>query len=314
MIKFHIPPKLDYHQIASIKNQIDAVLTSGQITNGVFVRDFENKIKALHNVEYVIACSSCSQGLWMVLEALKPDSLMVQSFTWQSIQYILPLRPVTYCDINPDTWLMNFRVRTYWDFLPKARIATHTFGNTYVANVETENEKVIYDGAYSLGADLPDIGDATVISTTATKTAPSCEGGLVLTNNNDLAQEVTEIRDKCSRMSEPNAIIGIAYLEMLDKILARKKEIFGYYNANLPFKSQKVSRYGTTYGYYGCLVPNRDELIQKIEEKVETRIRYVPLKNGLPVTDQVARQILILPCYPNLDEKKVVEIIKENLS
>jgi len=310
---FYRPPKLSDEQIMWIERRITETLRSGQITNGENVREFELRVKELHKVENVIACSSCTQGLWIVLEALKPETLMVQSFTWQSIKYILPLRPVTYCDIDKETWLMNRYVRTYWDFLPRGVIGTHTFGNSCLANPETEGCKVVYDGAYSLGADLPEIGDATVLSTTATKTVTSCEGGLILTNNDALAKDMKEIRDKCSRMSEVNAVIGVAYLEMLDQILARKKQIFDYYNAHLPFVPQKTSRWGTTHGYYGCLVPNRDELIKKLEGKVETRIRYEPLKAGLPITDEIAKKILILPCYPDVNEQQVVNIIKENM-
>lgn len=317
MIPFYRPPKLGNEQLAEIFCRFEKALITGQITNGENVREFEERVKELHKVEHVIACSSCTQGLWIVLEALKPETLMVQSFTWQSIKYILPLRPVTFSDIDKETWLMNPRVRTYWDFLPRAVIYTHTFGNMGIATVETEEQKVIYDGAYSLGADLPDIGDATVLSTTATKTVTSGEGGLILTNNTTLAKEIIEIRDRCSRMTELNAILGLAYLEMLNYILARKKEIFNYYMTQLPFKEQKISRWGTTYGYYGCLVPerfgSRDEIVKKLEGRIDTRIRYVPLKSGLPATDEVARQILCLPCYPDVGEREVVDIIREIL-
>jgi len=317
MIPFYRPPRLEDSQIEWVQKRIEKCLRSGQITNGENVREFEERVKELHKVEYVIACSSCTQGLWILLEALKPETLMVQSFTWQSIKYILPLRPITFCDIDKETWLMNPRVRTYWDFLPRATIYTHTFGNIGIATVETEDQKIIYDGAYSLGADLPEIGDATVLSTTATKAVTSCEGGLILTHNTLLAKEMMEIREKCSRMSELNAVLGLAYLEILDKILARKEEIFKYYITQLPFKPQKISHWGTTYGYYACLVQERfggrDEIVKKLEGRVETRIRYEPLKSGLPATDEVAKQVLCLPYYPDVDEREVVNIIREIL-
>lgn len=315
MIPFYRPPFLLEEQIEWIIKRIEKCLRTGQITNGENVREFEERIKELHKVDYVIACSSATQGLWIVLEALKPETLMVQSFTWQSIKYILPLRPVTYCDIDKETWLMNPRVRTYWDFSPRAVIYTHTLGNTGIATVETEGQNVIYDGAYSMGVDLLDIGDATVLSTTAIKNVTSCEGGLILTNNGQLAKEMMEIRDKCSRMSELNAIVGLAYMDMLKQILLRKEEIFKYYIMQLPFKPQKISRYGTGYGFYSCLVPDRfgsrDEIIKKLEGKVEVRIRYEPIKSGLPTTDEIAKQIITLPCYPDLDEREVVNIIRE---
>lgn len=313
LIPFYVPPKLSDSELSWVQARIRQVLESGQITNEAYVRRFEDRVREIHKVEHVIACSSCTQALMVALEVFQPASLMVQAFTWKSIQHVLPLRPVTYCDINSETWLPEFRVRSSWDFLPKLVIYTHTFGNIGVASYDVQDQRLIYDGAYSLGADLPDIGDATIISTTATKTVTSCEGGLILTNNSDWAKQMTEVRDKCSRMSELNAIVGLAYLDMLKQILARKKAIFEYYSTHLPFKPQKLGRWGTTYGMYGCLVPNRDKLIKKLE-KVETRIRYEPLKKGLPVTESIANQVMILPCYPDVEEREVVRIIKENLS
>jgi perosamine synthetase len=310
MIPFFIPSKLSSKQLDDIGLKIRTALASGQITNGVYVKEFEEKIKELHNVEYVIACSSCTQGLYITLEALKPKFLSIQSFTWQVFKYILSNRQIiTYCDIDKDTWLMDHSNLS----AVGTTICTHTLGNT---DLISENQKVIYDGAYSLGIKLPSIGEATIISTTASKTITSCEGGLILTNDKRLAIEATEIRDKCSRMSELNAIVGLAYLEDLHKIINRKKEIFEYYNKELPFIHQKESEWGINYGFYGCLIPNnmRDELMKKLEGKVDVRIRYVPLKDGYTVTDEISKQIMILPCYPDLCEKEVVRIIKEQIS
>jgi len=311
MIPFYRPPALREDEVAWINERVEKAVRSGRLTNGENVREFEQQVKILHGVEHVVACSSASQALSAVLEVLKPETLMVQAFTWQSIKHVLPLRPVTYCDVDKETWLMNSRVRTYWDFLPRAVIYTHTFGNMGVATVEADEQKVIYDGAYSLGADLPEIGDATVISASVTKTITSCEGGLILTNDERLASEVRQIRDMCSRMSELNAIVGLAYLQRLNMIIGRKKRIFEYYQARLPFQPQKTTRWGTNYGYYSCLVSNRDELIKRLNGKVETRIRYQPIEHGLPVTDDIAKQVLTLPCYPDLNEEEVVNIISE---
>jgi dTDP-4-amino-4,6-dideoxygalactose transaminase len=300
MIPFYVPPKLSDQQIEHIQNEIAKVMRTGQITNGKNVRELEERIKSLHDVEHVIACSSATQAMWITLRALNVKGLMIQAFTWKSLSYLLPMY-VQYVDVDAETWLMEPSESKYADTI----IGTHTFGNT--CKVETyRNRPVIYDGAYSLGADLPDIGSATILSLTATKIVPACEGGLILTDNSELAVEAEEIRDKCSRMSELNAIVGLSYLEMLPEILAKKKRIFNYYNSHLPFKSQKASEYGTNYGFYGCLVSNRDEFIERLRGKIDVRIRYEPLQKGFETTDKIASSIVILPCYPDLNPSTVV--------
>jgi dTDP-4-amino-4,6-dideoxygalactose transaminase len=208
--------------------------------------------------------------------------------------------------VDAETWLME-PSESKW---ASTTIATHTFGNTLKAET-SPNQTIIYDGAYSLGANLPDIGSATILSLTATKTVTACEGGLILTNDCAIAKEAPEIRDKCSRMSELNAIVGLTYLEMLDEILAKKKRIFDYYNAHLPFKSQKTAKYGTNYGFYGCLLPERDKFLLRLKDKVDVRIRYEPLQKGFPNTDKIASEIVILPCYPDLNPLTVVNEVME---
>lgn len=305
MIPFYVPPRLSENQIEQVVSEVAKVMRTGQITNGLHVRDLEERTKELHGVEYAVACSSATQAMWIVLKGLKIQSLMIQSFTWKSLQYIMPPK-VTYCDIDKETWLMN-TVSKFDDDL----IVTHTFGNTDLVERTSSKQMIIYDGAYSLGAKLPDIGDATVLSLTATKTVTACEGGVILTNNRELAKEAEQIRDKCSRMSELNAIVGLTYFEMLDVILTKTKRIFEYYNAHLPFKSQKTSRWGTNYGFYGCLVPNRDELVERLNGKVEIKIRYEPLQKGFEATDKIASNIIILPCYPDLDPQTVANYFNE---
>lgn len=171
---------------------------------------------------------------------------------------------------------------------------------------------MIFDAAYSLGAEIKDFGDATLMSMTATKNVTACEAGLVLTNDEKIAGKISEFRDKCSRLSEVNAAVGLAYLKHLDEILERKKKIFEYYRRHLPYPYQKIPN-NTTYGYYGMLISTRerDALIKRLTSKLETRIRYEPLIRGLRNTDFVADRILCIPCFPDVNEKEVVELILE---
>lgn len=295
------------------------------ITNGEYCRKLEEEIKRLYPVCHIIACSSCTQGLQMALWALygefgrfsdfAPPFLYLSSFTWKSINYITRDYNRQWLDIDPETWLptlgpLDIRPERVW---PSTFLIQHTFGSVLPWEKQEPNDKVIFDAAYSLGADIKDFGDVTVFSMTATKTVTSCEGGLILTNDDDLAGEMAKLREKCGRMSEVNAAVGLAYLEHLDEIVDRKRQIFEYYRRHLPYPHQKIP-ISTSFGYYGMLMPfteERNNLINKLEGKLDIRIRYQPLVRGLRNTDFVADHIICIPCFPDVPEREVVELIKE---
>lgn len=302
IIPFHRPYPLTHRDKEYILTFIYNVLDSGQLTNGKYVRLLEDKIKELYKVKYCIATSNASMGLYLCylyFWSLRP--LHMPSFTWFSPHLLFDKNNMIQLhDIDLKTWLMKDNY--YSGFI----MPTHTFGNT-IEMKRVHNNKVVYDGAHSLGCKLNDIGNATVFSLAATKIITSCEGGLVITNNKELADFVSNNRDKSCRMSEVHAIIGLQTLRYLPKVLEWKKNVFDYYCHSIPGQFQEVP-IESNYNTIGFL--NTEKLL--IPETFEIKQYYQPIQGRiLHNAFDVYRKMVCLPSFMGVDYKKIVEDILE---
>jgi dTDP-4-amino-4,6-dideoxygalactose transaminase len=209
-------------------------------------------------------------------------------------------------DIDMGSWLM------FQNKLPKKPHAetifpTHTFGNTLELE-EPDDYRTVFDGAHSLGSEIREFGAATVLSLAPTKLVTSCEGGLVLTNHKYLEDFVRFRRDKCARMSEVHALVGLKTLFYLDRIKSWKNGVFNYYSRQIPGQFQEVP-YDSNYNTIGFL--NTEHL--KIPEHIETRQYYSPIyyMELLPNAFEVYKNIVCLPSWYGVDFRQIVEDIKE---
>jgi len=299
-IPYHRPYPLNHQDKSKIHARLNEVLFSGQLTNGRYVEKLEGKIKEMYDVKYVLATSSCTMGLMICLEFIpKEYYIQVPRFNWWSDLYLLQFlkKEIYWNDIDKDSWLP---IEAYGGY----SLYLNTFGNI---GESKRGEKAIYDSSHCLGVKLREIGLATVFSLAPTKLITSCEGGLIITNNEELYEFAKERRDRMSRMSEINAIIGLQTLEHLDEILKWKKTGYHYYNAHLEGDFQKIplrSNYNTiaflnTEGYV-------------IPEHIETKQYYHPLADiGIQNNvDYVYENIIALPSGFGVDYEKIVEDIK----
>lgn len=301
-IPFHRPMQLPGDELEKVINKIDDCLATGMISNKKNVRELEQTIADLYDVGHAIATSSASQGLLIALQALRVvhpvvSSVITPAFAWYSSKYAIESAGKTcvFVDIDPDTWTMQHG--KYRMVMP-----VHTFGNV----CEIESDHKIYDGAHSLGSRIKDFGDATVLSMAPTKIITSIEGGMVLTDDFDLAAKITEIRDKVSRMSEIHAIFGLAYLTHIDEVMKFKEKVFEYYSKNLKGTFQKTDIH-SNHNTIGMLTD------LKIPDCIETKKYYEPMSESriglLENTRLVYDTIVCLPSYFNCPYEQIVEII-----
>lgn len=300
-IKYHKPMKLPTDEMKELHSQIDEVMNTGMLTNGKYVRELEEKIAMMYNVDYAIATSNATQGLVIALDHIKyiskARSIHTPAFGWYSSLYAIKKNNLVphFIDITDDEWTMKH---------DKCKLALpiHTFGNSCLSPADY----ILYDGAHSLGSKLIDIGDATVLSLAPTKIVTSIEGGIVLTNIEKLATHTKFLRDKTCRMSEIHAIFGLKYLNHIDEIMRYKKEAFDYYQNNLvgQFQYTKVT---TNYNTIGMLT----NLL--IPDSIEVKRYYEPLSStkGLKNTQFVYKNIVCLPSWYGVDYKEVVRRINE---
>lgn len=202
-------------------------------------------------------------------------------------------------------------------------------------------------GATYRGRKVGSFGDAEVFSLSPTKLVVAGEGGIVATRDEELARLIrigrdyanpgnydTEYAGMNARMPEMNAALGLKTLEMLDENVKRRNRLVGLYRdglGQLPgLRFQVIDEEAdTTYKDFGMLTDSgafglsRDELAVALEaEGVITRKYYSPplhrqrayaaykerYDGRLPVTEEVAGQVLCLPLFSHMEMGSVEAI------
>ena len=187
-------------------------------------------------------------------------------------------------------------------------------------------------------------GKDEVFSCSPTKVVTSGEGGIVATNDGELAKKVRIGRNygddgsyDCAfegingRMSELNAILGLASLDMAEKNIARRHQLIELYRSRLGqlpgIRFQKVTPGGVSNGVYFSIIIDqelfglsRDQLYHTLKaEHVDTRRYYspplhqqrvnmhlAPLYRGkLPHTESLSASSLTLPLFSHMTEGQV---------
>jgi dTDP-4-amino-4,6-dideoxygalactose transaminase len=330
-----------------VARQLQDVLESGQLTNGVHVRALEERVAALCGVRHVVAVSSCTAGLMLVYRCLGVRGpVVIPSLTFAASPHAVAWvggQP-RWADVEPD--LLNVDPASVASLLDGAEAisATHLYGNpcdvpALEALAASAGIPLVLDAAHALGSrtggrPTGSGGTAEVFSMSPTKVAPAGEGGLVTTDDDDLAAALRIGRDygnpgtyDCefvglnARMSELHALVALASVEALPGLLARRRELVAGFCADvadLPGLRVVTCAEGDESTYkdltvvvdaelLGLDVP---ELTVALEaEGVATR-RYfhppchrqrayadVPV-GDLPVTERLAPAVISLPLHP----------------
>ncbi len=195
-------------------------------------------------------------------------------------------------------------------------------------------------GAMINGKMAGTLGDAGCFSLYPTKVMTSCEGGMIISNNDGLAEAARCMRN-CGqtlqkevvmlghnwRLSEVAAIVGKSQLSNLEGFVARRNEIARYYEKALG-NVDGVSFFrvppNIRHSYYKFPVKlaneiDRDKLALKMKEKgIETGSVYYPPchlqpyylenyshKGEFPVAEAVLQKVLCLPMHVNLTQENL---------
>ena len=332
------------------------VLASGVLTNGPRVRELEERAAEVLAVRHAVAVSTCTAGLMLVLRAADlTGDVVVPSFTFQATAHAAAwngLRPA-FADVDPETLTLSASAASRATGMrTSAILATHTYGTP--ADVEGLAEaarqsgvRLFFDAAHAFGSRHGDrpvggFGDAEVFSLTPTKPVVAAEGGLVATNDDEIAARVRRLRDYGkeddydvrmiglnARLSELHAVVGLASLEGLEERITRRNELATRYRdvlGALPGVTFPSVRHGdrSTYKDFTILVDaapfglDAASLGEALAaEGVETRRYYAPpvhrttayraVANGpsLPVTDHAATRVLTLPLWVGMSGRDI---------
>ena len=311
-IRFHKP-----QIVLKRKNykQFKQIAKSGWVCSGNYVSALEERFTEMTGVKFAIACSSATQGLIIALRALgvKGKKVALPAFTWGSTLYAIECAggiPVL-CDIDRKTWQM---------ILPKGvdfAVPVDIFGNQY----PKIDVPAVYDAAH--GFELPKLGKrglVEVVSLSFTKLITAMQGGMILTNNEELYSKMIEERDLASKMCEFNAIIALNSLDTYYKRCATKSRIIAKYIKGIkPGVQYQLVKEHTNDSVFAIVFQSkiiRDRVADFFNRSgIEVKIYYKPLIQGLPNTDWLYNRILALPTYPEMeyDVPKIIELINKSL-
>lgn len=231
-----------------LEQRLSAVLSSGQLTNhGPQVRKFEERLSELMKVRHAVAVCNATTALQILAKALNlTGEIIMPAFTFIATAHAMDwigLTPV-FADIDPVTHTISpSSVQRCLSANTSAILGVHVWGNLCdvesLQNIADEHAvPLIFDACHAFGSSRAgkfagQFGRAEVFSLHATKLVHSLEGGVITTNDDDLAARcrrlrnfgitgLTEISDIGinGKMHELSAAAGLHSLEDLPEILA----------------------------------------------------------------------------------------------
>jgi len=342
-----------------IDTAINQVLESGWYILGEEVKTFEKEFAGYVGSSYGIGVGSGTEAIHLALEACgigEGDEVITVSHTAVATVAGIEMAGATavLVDVEPDFFTLDVS-KLDGAITPRTRaiIPVHLYG--LPADLEPIMEvagrrylRVIEDcaqahGALYKGRQVGSFGDMACFSFYPTKNLGALgDGGMVLTNDEELAQKAFLLREYGwaeryvshfagynSRLDEIQAAILRVKLRHLDKDNSKRRLLTEIYNRALRETSLVLPKQRENsvhvYHLYVILSQRRDELLAFLREKgISASIHYpVPVhlqpaynrgRNRLPETERIAKEILSLPLYPELSESDVslvAEAIKE---
>ena len=363
-------------QYKSIKKEIDTaikrVFNNSNFILGKEVEDFEKEISQFCGVKYAVGLNSGTDALFLSLKALgieKGDEVITTPFTFIATAEViasLGAKPV-FVDINPQTFNINpSKIEKAITKKTKAIIPVHLFGQMAdmdkIMKIAKKHKLfVVEDAAQAIGAEyqikkagLPaeasvkagTIGDCGCFSFFPAKNLGAYgDGGMVITNNEKLAEKIRLFRNHGSSPKEKylNLILGTSSrLDALQAAILRVKlkhllkwnkkrnEISRHYNKLLKGVGDIITPYFAKnithiFHQYTIRTKKRDTLRGYLKEKGIPAMIYYPLplylqpafkylgykKGDFPETEKAAKEVLSLPIYPELTKKEQDYIVLE---
>lgn len=306
MIKLAVP-HLDESEFEEIKK----VLDSKYLVQGSKVNELEQLMSEYLGVKHAVAVSSGTAALHLALLALEirnGDEVIAPDFTFPATTNavevaggnvkLVDIKKEDFC-INEDLIEENITEKT------KAIMVVQEFGNCadmdkIISIAEKYNLKVIEDAACALGAEYKNkkvgtIGDIGCFSLHPRKAITTGEGGIIVTNDDTLAERVRIIRNHGLnyvdgkplfvdaglnyRMTDIQGAMGVAQFKKLNMLNESRENIALMYNdylkdiknITLPTSISDVKHIWQTYHILLNNNIDRDEVIKKLRENgIET--------------------------------------------
>jgi perosamine synthetase len=347
------------------KYLVECIETGWISSAGPFIKRFEDEFATRVGRRYGIAVSNGSVALDVALAALELEpgnEVILPTFTIISCAAAIVRAgavPVV-VDCEADTWNMDAQgIEAKITSKTKAIMVVHIYGlptdmEPILALAEKYGLSLIEDAAEMHGQTFKgrpcgSFGDISTFSFYPNKHITTGEGGMVVTDDERLAERCRSLRNLCFqpqkrfvhetlgwnfRMTNLQAAVGVAQLERLDEFVARKRRMGAQYSAllannrNLQLPVPRTAYAENIYWVYGVVL--RDEVpfdateaMQRLRQRqIGTRPFFwcmheqpVFRKMGLfeqvscPVAERIARRGFYLPSGMALTEDQIKAVV-----
>ena len=331
------------------KRRVMSVLESGDLADGEEVRSFEDEFADYCGVSHGVATANGTAALHAALAALdigEGDRVLTTPFSFVATANAIRLagaEPV-FADIDPATYNLDpdaaEEVIREHDGDVDAILVVHLYGlpvqlDRFRDLADTYDAALVEDCAQAHGAEycgkrVGSFGDAAAFSFYPTKNMTTGEGGMVVTDRDDVAQRgasfvnhgrapddgsVHERVGHNFRMTNVAAAIGLAQLESLPEYIAARRvharvlsKRLGDADLTLPVEPD-----GRRHAYHQFTVRCRDReaLAEKLSEfgidtgvyyptPIHKQPAYDDIGRSLPRAERAAEEVLSLPVHPGL--------------
>ncbi|MFT5369884.1 MAG: perosamine synthetase [Candidatus Latescibacterota bacterium] len=301
------------------------VLLSGWVGPGTKVEAFEQRFAEYADAKHAVSLNSCSAALFLGLKALHVEGgeVLTTSLTFAASNHAILQNDATpvFCDIDPETLNIDPQsIEANITPQSKAILVVHFAGHpcdmdAIGAIAQKHGLPVVEDAAHAVGARykgkmIGGISHISCFSFDARKNLSTCDGGMLTTNDDEIAErvkrlrwmgiskgtydrfrknglekrweyEIDEVGYKCY-MNDLNAAIGLAQLSKIEAANAQRREIFlqyGHAFAELEWFQAPVIREDVRSGMhaYVARVPDRDGLIAHLaDNEIDAGVHYKP--------------------------------------
>ncbi len=333
---------------------LDCVDSTWISSLGKYVERFEKEFASFSQASNGVAVANGTVALQLALAALKigpGDEVLIPDLT-----FVATANAVKYMGAEPvllpseeATWNIDVtKIKQFITPKTKAIIPVHLYGHPcdmdpIMEIAQEHNLKVIEDAAEAHGAEykgkkVGSFGDIACFSFYGNKIITTGEGGICLSNNSELADHMRFLKDHAMdpqkrywhpeigfnfRMTNIQAALGVAQLERIDSILAKKREHAKLYRdllSEIPnITIQPEADYAkSVFWMHSALITeqfprSRDDLAAYLKQnQIDSRPFFYPISSLPPykrqtdeTTGRLARQGINLPSATNLTDESI---------
>ena len=349
-----------------ILRRIGCILSTGQIAQGKNVQEFEDSFAKFVNAKYAIAVSSggAAIGIGMRLLEVQDKEVLVpvNTFVATATEIMLAGGSIRFVDTDPSTFSVSLAALQGAKTPRTAGVIIVHIGG--IINPEIEEiqswckEQGIWlfeDAAHAHGSNLNGkqsgkFGCMAAYSFFATKVITSGEGGMLVTDDEELAERARCFRDYGKpqpwvsyhteigsnwRLSEFSAAVGVVHLKRLEEFINWRQKIADFYTValqNIKALTLVLPQSKSSWYKYIVLLPsniNRSELKTIMKNKgvsLPGGVYEIPLHqqpifqdvvDEFPQANDVCSRHICLPIYFELTEQQaeyVVTTFRESLA